>query len=109
MSALTVSETLRAAADLIEPAGAWAQGCLGRDQNGKPVFDAGDIGKATCFCMAGAIWRAAGKQPLVLAAFDVLRPRLWHHGIGSWNDYYQRTQAEVVAALRAAADASEGP
>ena len=107
MSTLTVAETLRAAADLIEPEGAWTQGCLGRDQDGEPVF-AADIGKATCFCMAGAIWRAAGKQALVLAAFEALHPRMSHHGIGSWNDASKRKQAEVVAALRAAADASEG-
>lgn len=98
----TVPEILRAAADLIEPEGAWTQGRLNIFRNGQPV----------CWCAMGAIIHASGgcgRDAVSLIEADLprspstepLRP------IAKWNDAPERTQAEVVAKLREAADLAE--
>ena len=107
----SIPEILNAAADLLTPEGAWTQNNLGRDKNGGVVRDAMNIKSAVCFCMAGAIWKAASRNGEVMSkvcevvskAFDVVQPVVGVSGIGPWNDAPGRTQAEVVAALRAAA------
>lgn len=84
----TVADVLDAAADLLTPRGAWVQDWWG---DGK-----------TCFCLAGAII-AAGHG--VHSTFDGL------HALGfdglmkatRWNDDRARSEAEVIAKLREAA------
>ena len=100
----TVADVLNAAADLIEPEGAWIQGYYALDANGDSVT-ARDI-DAMCWCVLGAI-RVAGHFD-----HDTTRPSLvFNRHIGAelmdkWNDAPERTQVEVVAALRAAAIAA---
>lgn len=100
---MSVAEVLNKAADLLEKPGAWTQGALGRLEDGTPVYsaDAPSLSRASCYCMAGALWVANGYQ-YPEAAFDAL-PAGPREGTGQWNDAPGRTQAEVVAALRQAA------
>lgn len=104
--AKTVADILTAAADLIEPEGAWTQGEWWLTARAKPTKTAR---YAACMCVEGAIAKAAGIAPARVyahpagAAFvDAIIPFEWD--IPEWNDAPERTQAEAVAALRAAAD-----
>lgn len=101
----TVSEVLTAAADLLEPEGAWTQGTFGRPG---------------CQCVLGAIARAAGINPhgsnwsdaLTRGAHEYLCQAIGAEWIGgtlwadAWNDAPGRTQVEVVETLRRAASLS---
>jgi len=101
----THADILTAAADLLEKPGAWTQGCFARDQSGKP--SAPRDPDAVCYCMAGAIYSIVGTNSRGDALIDVLSTRARRQGfrhIAHWNDKENRTQAEVVSALRAAAD-----
>ncbi|PTQ64480.1 hypothetical protein C8J45_103330 [Sphingomonas sp. PP-CE-3G-477] len=104
---LTVADVLERAADLIEPDGAWVKGELGYDADGNRIPDREVIHSAVCFCVAGAIWRAAdvgADDTIVWDAFKSLgRSANFRTGVGPWNDKPERTQPEVVAALRRAA------
>lgn len=110
-AAKSVADILNAAADLIEPEGRWTQGTLSRDESGCEVFDPWDS-RAACWCVAGAMQRAAGIRHEYHAEhwreYDAARHLLGkvvdRYSIAHWNDGYSRTQAEVVAALRAAAE-----
>jgi hypothetical protein len=98
--ALKASEVLERAADLIEPAGAWIQGNWARDamQRVPETID----GTATCWCLYGATRQTARNSRWEdLTRF--IRPIVGGEPI-SWNDEPGRTQAEVVAALRKAAE-----
>jgi hypothetical protein len=89
VSALSVAEVLDAAADLIEPEGAWTQGEWGSDG---------------CWCLDGALMAAKGScqtWPELEAVRNAIGPEC-ETAIG-WNDAPERTQAEVVAKLREAA------
>lgn len=104
----TVSEILFAAAALIEPEGAWTQGYYARGRSGRPVRNKKS---ATCFCALGAINVAAGNAPdndartPQRALEAVLRDgRVDIFDVPEWNDTPGRTQAEVVAKLREAAE-----
>lgn len=111
--ALSVADVLDRAADLIEPEGAWTQGCFARRDDGMPaVVDAKD---ATCFCARGAIMRVQGSGTYTSAAEVFFA----HHGLGrnngyialsivNWNDTAGRTQAQVIAKLREAASLARG-
>lgn len=98
----TVADVLDAAADLIEPEGAWGQGAFARGSQGQPIGPFSPY--ATCFCLRGALVRVgainarAENSPATLALGFNSSSRLV-----SWNDAPGRTQSEVVAALRAAA------
>jgi hypothetical protein len=101
------SDILSAAADLIEPEGRWTQKQCGRGASGRPV---NFVSKATCFCAVGAIAAAAGAVKFddgdgapdeVVNALRV-EVNCWH--IPTWNDAPNRTQSEVVTALRQAAE-----
>ena len=101
MAALTVADVLNRAADLIEPEGAWMQDNYTRNLQS--------------FCPLGAIAHVAGvgcthasQHPASFALSRYLDPSDPSPGrvVARWNDAPERTQAEVVAALRqAAADA----
>lgn len=95
-----VRATLLAAADLIEPEGAWYQ------LHGSRVNSDGSVS----LCALIAIYRATDLSSVGLAASLFVRRHLGlsdSEGLAGWNDAPERTQAEVVAALRAAA--SEAP
>ena len=91
-----IARILNAAADLIEPDGAWTQGAAARNADGKVSLE-----NATCWCLYGAIGNFAEESwDVVWEDFKRLS------GIRApiaWNDAPERTQSEVVEALRAAA------
>lgn len=95
---LKPSYVLERAAALIEPEGAWTQGAYGRDVLGAPCGGRSD--KAVCRCAAGAILNVG---PHCYDAEDFHR-RVTGQGYEAFNDAPGRTQAEVVAALRQAAE-----
>lgn len=103
----TVSEILNAAADLLEKPGAWTTGDYARGDD--------------CFCALGAICEIEGQvkprgnvvvekeesdASRAFALFVMGEPEPYH--VARWNDAPGRTQAEVVAALRAAATHQTG-
>jgi hypothetical protein len=96
------SEVLAKAADLIEPVGAWTQRTSYRDAKGRICEPRSPA--VACRCAAGAINEACDWS------YDLACPTFvrFEGFIGAstarWNDTYERTQAEVVKALRDAAD-----
>lgn len=109
MAVLKPSEVLAKAADLIEPEGAWTTRLFARDALGR---SAGVFGpKAVCWCARGAMSKIADDYPLLARTQDFFARFLGepeaptvadHAAIAIWNDAPERTQAEVVAALRKA-------
>lgn len=108
----SVATILRKAADLIAAPGAWTQGAFGRDAAGmvRPIqFDS-----AECFCALGAIAKVTHHDPdSAWTAGIHVDAREWaERALGGaflvdWNDKEGRTQVEVVAALRKAADLAD--
>jgi hypothetical protein len=103
----TVSEILSAAADLIEPEGKWTQGYYARDQFGSDCEPEDSC--AVCWCTIGAIERASEESvsddcEAYNAAEQAVAAALPGITIVSWNDAPERTQADVVAKLREAAE-----
>ena len=112
---MDVATVLNAAADLIEPEGAWTQGEQARNRRGQRVADSAP--NAVCFCASGAIWKAAqrlkvrslsGQNGFIINEAHVALSRTVNApnhamSVPDWNDAPERTQAEVVAALRQAA------
>ena len=116
MNALTVSETLRAAADLIEPKGAWTQGRYWTDADGATYNDNPEGALPVCWCALGALGEVGKVDPADLnlrgrsvadKAYEALVDTIGNSDVVSWNDAQRRTKTQVVAAFRAAADASE--
>lgn len=100
--ALKPSEVLAKAADLIEPEGCWTQGASAKNAAGQPLGAGGSAGSAAvCWCMVGALLRA-GMTKMDTTALDYARRAVPATGVSMWNDAPERTQAEVVAALRKA-------
>jgi hypothetical protein len=104
----TVPAVLRAAADLIEPEGRWTQEVQARDASGEECGVLDD--DAVCWCIYGALWHFG--IPVYGPEADAVETPLIQvigadQGIDQWNDVDGRTQAEVVAALRKAADLAE--
>lgn len=104
----TPADVLRAAADLIEPEGAWTQGYWARTSSGfatDPYLEA-----ASCYCALGAIANVTGITQLgkvhTLAPTDALCRAVGD--VAMWNDKRSRTQAEVVAKLREIAAMLDG-
>lgn len=105
---LCVADVLERAADLIEPEGAWTRGIYAADECNDSI-DTLHPG-AKCFCAMGAVYRAAGASSLhktgPLDVVNDIRTHLTHvlgTTMASFNDAPERTQPEVVAALRRAA------
>lgn len=95
-----VDKVLTAAAAILEKPGAWTQGSNARDADGVPVHV--DSPYAVCFCVRGALFIGAVENRAY--AFDA-EVRFSAHVMDAtahWNDAEERTQTEVVAALRAA-------
>jgi len=126
----TVSEILNAAADLLEKPGAWVQGWLAGDEYGRPqrTMVTGADFCAKCWCVFGAIqkagWLAARSEEKAVGYKGIVSYHRKYPEMGmsvaktlglgtvselmAWNDAPGRTQAEVVAALRAAATHQTG-
>lgn len=98
-----VAAVLERAADLIEPEGRWVQGDL-------KVYDEAGM---PCWCAIGALFAAAPN--LTPVTMEPIRKRVEAvlglspagngdiYPLALWNDAPDRTQAEVVDALRKAA------
>lgn len=87
------SEILNAAADLITPEGAWGQGNFVKRVNGK-----------NCYCAVGAIEAMpSGASRNLRTACEAVYAIIKAPSITGWNDHPDRTQAEVIDALRKAA------
>jgi len=102
---MTVSELLDAAADLIERSG-WTQKTSARDADGTPCA----LNQGVAFCPIGAIdwadWVADHDWSLVFDAFSALADAIGGGQVAVWNDAPDRTQDDVVTALRTAAKAT---
>lgn len=102
---------LRKAAELIEPEGAWTKGAFARCGSA-PIGPL--TANAECWCVLGALYAAASERRADPYVFDVIAMLCGHLGLRTraeltdWNDRPFRTQAEVVQALRNAADQAEG-
>lgn len=109
---LTPADVLNAAADLLEKPGAWTQGAASRDMFGN-VGEEGDelLPDAVCWCLAGAVEHVGGNwsRPYTTAIRAALGLPMVGIGaqIAEWNDRPGRTQAEVVAKLREAAQLAQ--
>jgi hypothetical protein len=102
---MKVSDVLDKAADLIEPEGRWLQGPWAVDADGNEVNPRDEA--ACAFCASGALERIAGgcwDHPLYRAARDVVDPLTLEESLVCFNDLTSRTQPEVVAKLREAAN-----
>lgn len=103
-----VSEILSRAADLIEPEGCWTQEAERRNAAGQDIdadvdpADPDSDCEAVCWCMAGAIVAVSPLSILRWDALGAVKDVIGEDYIPDWNDDDTRTQAEVVAALRAA-------
>lgn len=109
MTALLPSQILDAAAAKIEPEGAWTQHWYWKAPGGLGGRDSGPISPdANCFCMIGAVAAVCGETPGEVHSFGHPICKLIKLVTGldpaSFNDNSNRTQAEVVTALRKAAD-----
>lgn len=106
---MNVSQVLNAAADLIEPEGAWFKGNMAANARGEEYDDAYEsvAPDAVCFCAIGAIERVTGGGLLEARAIaylgKVVEERAGISIIPDWNDAPERTQHEVVAVFREAA------
>ena len=111
MSAL--ADILNKAADLIEANGLHKEQYAPRWDAWRLVdgSDAGaDIRAGSPCCALGAIYTAAGGRPGGVEAEEAFAEYLADHitesGIPDWNDAPERTQQEVVTALRETAEAN---
>lgn len=114
---MEIHEVLDSAADLVEKG--WTQGSFAKTDDGHQVFVMSNL--ATCFCASGAVRRASRTAidctDAALEYFEdylkvsvseaehieFSRNEKWCF-VAAWNDASRRKQAEVVAALRGAAD-----
>lgn len=92
-----VADVLNGAADLIERDG-WTQNQYRSVDGGRC------LSRAIGDCVPGHFDAAWWHSPLYEEAADYLRITIGRHFLAGWNDQPGRTQAEVVAALRAAAE-----
>lgn len=106
MGDLTVSEVLSKAADLLEPEGAFTKGAYARDIFNADVDE--DAPDAVCWCAIGALWLTSPTGKTTQEARRYLL-EVTGQGITAWNDAPERTQAEVVAALREASKRASTP
>jgi hypothetical protein len=103
-----MNDILNRAADLLEQPNAWCQGSIARDANGERVALTLEP-KACSWCIIGAVSKATGFEKTPDGIFERIRNTAVgeneYISIGGWNDAPERTQAEVVAVLRKAAEA----
>jgi hypothetical protein len=121
-----IATILDRAADRLSKPGAWTQGAFSRGAKGR-VDDEENLTarRPTCWCALGAIakearvnpasnfvWSGQGRAPAAYRALMAVLPRPADDDqsldIPDWNDAPERTQSEVVAALRNAAARARG-
>lgn len=95
------SEVLIAAATQLEPKGAWTQHAGARDANGRLCMPTSSDAKS--WDAVGAIESIAPDLDSRQHAVRALRRSLDVFELTAWNNALERTQAQVVAALRDAA------
>lgn len=96
---LKPSEVLARAADLIAPRGAWLQ----RQSVGTKRKHPCGYDDAVCFCLFGSVATVCHRERIAYRpAWRMVESVVGSNPIG-WNDSRNRTQAEVVEALRKAA------
>lgn len=102
-SPMSTGDVFEAAADLIEPEGAWTQGRYAATANGNGAPYDSSI--AICWCAEGAILRVAraSHHTPVSSLYDFVRRATGQDSLARWNDDPNRQQSEVVSALRKAA------
>ncbi len=96
-----VRKVLLRAAEILEPEGAWGQRAYALDATGERTLWGWD--NAVCWCAVGAVSRAGLDTGLDIAGplralSDSLGENIYY-----FNDAPERTKAEVIAALRKAA------
>lgn len=97
---MTPAEILLAAADVIEDG--WIADPVAIDAHGRDVFPT--HADAIAWSVAGAISRVSPDIASALEAVAAVSRSLRIDGIGSWERELGRTQSEVAAALRKAAE-----
>lgn len=79
----------------------WTQNAMARDEYGAVVDYQDDA--ATCFCMNGAMWRAAWPFRARHSAGYIMAEDVLRHVVGGnyahWNDAPERTQGEIIDAF----------
>lgn len=100
-----IAAVLRRAAELIAEPEKWCQGSFAK--NGRGGSEMPDSDAAVQWCAFGALARFCHGQILDDASEVVMANISEEEGIVHWNDQPERQHAEVLAALRAAADAEE--
>ena len=98
-----VAATFRDAADLLDRPGAWTQHADARSTQGRMIGP--NAPGATCWCALGAMIKVAPDGAHVPALKWFQKIFMGGESLTAWNDATERTQAEVVAAFRAAAAA----
>jgi hypothetical protein len=98
--AMTALEALKRIRKLLADPKSWKQGTYAKDAKGNTVQPTDP--KATCWCLVGAARKVLADTPV--SARPALGPVLLGmgstmHDLVSFNDYRQRTHAEVVALL----------
>lgn len=96
----TTRRVLLRAAEILEPEGAWCQVATARTAHGKSVEALSR--SAVSWCVNGALTKAAKRHVDSRDAYFHLLDFLGQ-GVATFNDAPERTQAEVVQALRDAA------
>ncbi len=107
---MTTAEVLRKALALIDTPEKWTKVVIARNAHGKEVSHRS--ADAVCFCMDGALARAAdleisrGRYEYE-GATRAIRTATGEREYWLWNDAPERTHAEVVAAFQKAIAAAE--
>ena len=106
----TIKQRLRAARALIDQREHWTQGALQRDAAGRPVVLVHHT--VASRCAFGAILEACSVEEErevrrhLMASINSRTPEGYYSDITNWNDYPDRTHAEVMQAFdRAIEDA----
>ncbi len=95
------ADILNAAADLLEPEGAWIQGAFARDANRHQVYYGSS--DACCWCVSGAIRKVAGTSMIdAQPVLDYFTRFIRVVVLSRWNDC-QKSSKPILKALRGAA------
>ena len=108
MSALDVLTKTR---ELLSDPERWTKGSMAKNASGCTVRP--DREDAVCFCLDGALTRAAGGSgngypEATRILEETVSERPWAFCYVDWNDDAARTHAEVLAALDKAIDLARG-
>lgn len=105
LNPVAIADVLDAAANLIEPEGAWCQRQFALNAKGQSTGLSEFRGPAVCWCPLGATSKVCDNDGLV-AKVDAFLCGFIGTDIDTWNDAPERTQSEVVETLRKAAQSA---